>query len=200
LYAQADFFRLLVLLRDGGIYADADVKLDVNIDSFVTPNLGFFVPRDFIAGYADGSYCFWNGLMGAEAGHPFLVKAIERMLNVVLNRADYYDIEREVCRSNPDFGSTEVWKLRSLDILTLTGPCALGISVNAALGRDNFVSKFDIGWLYQDGKDDFEDIGDVLVLVVSEQACFHEMILEQTMRSCFSISSRHSPTNTTWEK
>jgi hypothetical protein len=56
----------LVLLKDGGIYADADVKLDVNLDSFVTPNLGFFVPRDFIGGYAHhGNYCLWNGLMGA---------------------------------------------------------------------------------------------------------------------------------------
>lgn len=52
-------------MREGGIYVDADVKLDVNLDVFVTDNLEFFAPVDFIGGYADGEYCFWNGFIGA---------------------------------------------------------------------------------------------------------------------------------------
>jgi hypothetical protein len=101
-----------------------------------------------------------------EPGHPFVAKAVERMLNVVLNRGDYYDIEREVCRTSPEIGATEVWKLRALDILTLTGPCALGLSVNGALGRGNLVQTFDTGWFHANGKDKNPD-GDVLFLTVS---------------------------------
>ena len=79
------------MLREGGIYVDTDVKLDaLNLDDFITPSLGFFVPRDSVGDFAgsdvpyyhhgDGfhsrdkhqydedkfaCYCLWNGLMGS---------------------------------------------------------------------------------------------------------------------------------------
>jgi hypothetical protein len=104
--------------------------------------------------------------LAKEPGHPFVAKAVERMLNVVLNRGDYYDIEREICRASPEIGATEVWKLRALDILTLTGPCALGLSVNGALGRGDLVRTFDTGWFQADDRDR-DHLGDVLFLTVS---------------------------------
>ena len=165
LLLQADFFRLLVLLKDGGVYSDVDVKLDIDLDSFITPNLGFFSPRDLVAGHSDGNYCFWNGFMGSAPGHPFLVSAVERVLNMVMNRGDYYDMEREACRYSSNSGATEIWKVRALDLLLLTGPCSLGVAVNQALGRNSSVAKFETGWLQTE--DNLGDNGDVLILMVS---------------------------------
>ena len=153
-----------MLLKDGGVYADVDVKLDINLDSFITPNLGFFTPQDLVAGHGDGNYCLWNGLIGAAPGHVFLVSAVERTLNMVLNRGDYYDMEREACRYASHSSATEVWKLRALEILLLTGPCALGVSVNSALGKQSSVEKVNTGWLRTSPA--HADIGDVLILVV----------------------------------
>jgi hypothetical protein len=115
------------------------------LDTFLTRNLSFFVPRDVaIDHWPRANYCLWNGLLGAAPGHPIIARAVQDLLNRILNRQDYYDIEESVCRQNP---VAEIWKLRSFPILLLTGPCALGISVNGALGRDNLVQGFDLGWL-----------------------------------------------------
>jgi hypothetical protein len=142
---KADLFRLCVLLKEGGIYADIDVQLDVNLDSFLTNNLSFFVPRDVaIDHWPRANYCLWNGLLGAAPGHPIIARAVEDLMNRILNRQDYYDMEGSVCRQNPE---AEIWKLRSFPILLVTGPCALGISVNGAFGRGNLVQGFDLGWL-----------------------------------------------------
>ena len=148
---KADLFRLLVLLREGGIYADIDVQLDVNLDEFVTPELGFFVPRDVaIDHWPAANYCLWNGLMGAAPGHPIIAQAVEDLLNRALNRQDYFDIERDICRHN---SAAEIWKLRSFPILLVTGPCALGISVNTALARFNRVQGFELGWQMSEHQD-----------------------------------------------
>jgi hypothetical protein len=165
---KADLFRLCVLLKEGGIYADIDVQLDVNLDSFLTNNLSFFVPRDVaIDHWPRANYCLWNGLLGAAPGHPIIARAVEDLLNRILNRQDYYDMEGSVCRQNP---AAEIWKLRSFPILLVTGPCALGISVNGALGRENLVQGFDLGWLprgtFPENKSILSDSswGDALIL------------------------------------
>jgi hypothetical protein len=168
-----------VLLKDGGIYADVDVKLDINLDSFITPNLGFFTPQDLVAGHGDGNYCLWNGLIGAAPGHAFLVSAVERTLNLVLNRGDYYDMEREACRYASDSGAIEVWKLRALEILLLTGPCALGVSVNSALRKQSSVEIVNTGWLRMPPGPVHADVGDVLILVVSHFAQIRRRGLDQ---------------------
>ena len=174
---------MLVLLKEGGIYADIDVKLNANLETFITPNLGFFVPRDLVGGYANHNFCLWNGLIGAAPGHPFLLAAVERMLTLVLNRGDYHDMEREACRRRKTVGApstTEIWKLRTLDLLLLTGPCALGVSVHSALQESNLVTNFPFGWLRRNSsstnsKSDLEDLGDVLLLEVS-WFCFRWLV------------------------
>jgi mannosyltransferase OCH1-like enzyme len=74
-----------VLLQEGGVHADFDVMLETTLDSFITPNLSFFAPRDIVVEWADEAFCLWNGIMGSAPGHPFLVKAIERLINLILN-------------------------------------------------------------------------------------------------------------------
>lgn len=157
-----------MLLKDGGIYADVDILLDTKLDSFITPSMSFFVPRDIVGDYAGENFCLWNGMMGAAPGHPFMVQAAEALLNNVLNRVDYYDMEREMCRALGTSG--EVWKMRALTILSLSGPCLLGSAVNKALGRHNNLSKYDPGWLmpeYTNHTTSHGEIRDALLLIAS---------------------------------
>jgi len=86
--------------------------------------------------------------VGSSPGHPFIVRAAERTINLVLDRADAFDMERAVC-ARPEKGKeedTQFWKLRAERCLNLSGPCALGISANEAVGRDP-LEKFDLGWM-----------------------------------------------------
>ena len=162
---KADFFRLLALLREGGIYADVDVQLDAtDLDNFVPPDVSFFVPRDVpLDRWPDSNYCLWNGLMGAAPGHPFIVQAVEDLLNRALNRWDYYDVENSICTNNAD---CQIWRLRSIPVLILTGPCALGISVNTVLGRADKTHGFDLGWLPSPKAHKLEQsVGDGLVFL-----------------------------------
>ena len=128
--------------------------------------MSFFVPRDLVA--EPGEYCLWNGIIGAAPGHPLIAASLERLMNTVLNRADYHDIERAMCQMSPAGRATEIWKARALPVVLLTGPCALGVSINAALGRDSLVSKIDTGWLLPNktASASSDMYGDVFVLLV----------------------------------
>ena len=128
-----------------GFYADIDVQLDTDLDSFLEADVSFFVPRDCpIDRWPNSNYCLWNGFMGSVPGHPILIQAVEDVVNTVLNRLDYYDLEGVLIRNDT---KAELWKLRSIPILILTGPCALGMSVNKASGVQNPLRGFPLGWL-----------------------------------------------------
>jgi hypothetical protein len=164
---QADLFRLLVLLKEGGIYADFDVLLETNLDFFLTPEMSFFVPRETIRDLSGNDYCLWNGLIGAAPGHPIIAKAVERLLETTIKRADYLDVEQYACRK--DGRKAQLWKLRSLPTLILSGPCALGMAANEVLGRE-IMSNFTPGWFLptQKGSQENLALGDVLILMVSQ--------------------------------
>ena len=91
-------------------------------NSFITPNLGFFAPRDLVAGHGDGNFCLWNGFMGSAPGHPFLVSATERILNLVLNRGDYYDMEREACHYSSNAGDTDIVTDGGIHVVAMVAP------------------------------------------------------------------------------
>lgn len=141
---KADLFRYLVLLREGGIYADADVLLNANLEDFLTPSMSFFAPRDLVGADHEAEFCLWNGLIGAAPGHPFLVKVVEQVMNRVRGRFDAYDMEQELCHW--DGNKAEVWKLRQWATLFLSGPCALGMAVNKSIGNRTVLEKFNLGW------------------------------------------------------
>lgn len=153
--AKADLFRSLVLLKDGGIYADVDVLLETNLDIFITPFMSFFVPLDLVSAEYDEGFCLWNGLIGATPGHPIMIEAVEWLINMVLNRADAYDMERELCRYGGK--TTEIWKIRQGRLLLLSGPCALGVAANRAFGKSNPVAHIESGWLSGNSEDTIED-------------------------------------------
>jgi hypothetical protein len=177
---KADLFRYLVLFKEGGIYADIDVMLDANLDQFITPDLAFFVPIDSVGGYADQNFCLWNGLIGSAPAHPVLANAIEWMVNLVSSRGDLYDMERAVCEVS-GMDSMENWKIRAEPGLMLSGPCALGVAANRALGKDP-LSKFVPDLTKQSSTVDAasrtrhlesdDAIGDVMIMVVSQVTMF----------------------------
>jgi hypothetical protein len=143
---KADLFRYLVLLRDGGVYADIDLLLETNLDTFVTPTMSFFTPRDDgVCNEENSPFCLWNGLLASAPGHPIMAMAAERMLNLVLNRADLFDMEQEICLfSGPD--EAELWKVRRARVLLLSGPCNLGAALNRVLGKKNLLAGIELGW------------------------------------------------------
>jgi Glycosyltransferase sugar-binding region containing DXD motif len=152
---KADLFRYLVLLREGGVYADIDIMLQGSLDALITSTLSFFVPRDIPCEYAGAAYCLWNGLIGSTPGNPILVRAVERLVNFIEDRADLYDMERDTCLrsqwlpSRDPMEAYEVWKLRSEPLLVLSGPCGLGMATNEALQRSPLAS-IPLGWMSLD--------------------------------------------------
>jgi hypothetical protein len=159
---KADLFRYLVLLREGGIYADVDVMLETDLDSFILAGMSFFAPRDVPCEYAGEAFCLWNGIVGSTPGHPILVRAVERLVNLIQDRADTYDMENQVCLHE---GSTfPVWKIRAQPLLFLSGPCGLGLAMNEALGRPSLDS-LPVGYVEAADRDQSLDYGDAYVLV-----------------------------------
>ena len=73
--------------------------------------------------------CLWNGFIAAAPGHPFLIKAIETVVNQVRNRFTSVDTDATFC-PNP-----EISVLHAFDTLFTAGPCLLGSSLNRVLGR-----------------------------------------------------------------
>ena len=103
-------------------------------------------------------------LIGAVPGHPIIVRAVERSLNHILERADIHDVERAICRRDKD---TDLWKIHTQPLLLLTGPCALGTSLNQAMGRLS-LHAMDISWTSLEvpsQSDVRQDVGDALILV-----------------------------------
>jgi len=108
--------------------------LNGNLDNFISSDLGFFAPIDAVGAFADEQFCIWNGLLGSAPAHPVLKNVIEWMVNLVSKRGDLYDIERGVCHL-AGHDSLESWKIRAEPGLVLSGPCALGLALNIALGN-----------------------------------------------------------------
>lgn len=201
---KADLFRLLVLLRDGGVYSDIDVQLETDLDSFLAADIEFFVPRDCpIDRWPNSNYCLWNGLMGSTPGHPILIQAAEDVMNTVLNRLDYYDLEGSLIRNDRN---ASLWKLRSIPILILTGPCALGMSVNKAFRIPDPLRGFPVGWLpeakgvlllqtdrYDLGELRFTDIDrNILVASTNADASAQKAIPQRTNHSSATASVHYS--------
>ena len=118
---KADLFRYCVLLIHGGLYADVDILLQTNLDEALPDNATFVVPLDD-PGH-DSRACLWNGFMAAAPGHPYLAEVIERVVNQVRNRFTSLDIDASMC-PHPD-----LVLLHHHDMLFVSGPCALGASV-----------------------------------------------------------------------
>jgi hypothetical protein len=122
-----------------------NVMLETNLDAIIMePNITFFAARHFSTHEAPMKNCLWNGLVGAERGHPILARAIENVVRIVGTSADDENFdsatERYVAalsssRSQHEHNRLELWKMR-LPVTKkayVVGGCALGLAFNQAL-------------------------------------------------------------------
>ena len=81
--AKADFFRYTLLYKKGGVYVDIDSTIVKNLDEMIRPDDHAIITRE-----SNPYYVQWALIY--EAGHPFLKKTIERMIdNLRCNRYPY---------------------------------------------------------------------------------------------------------------
>ena len=126
---KADLFRYCVLLIKGGIYADMDVMLEINLDAAVPPDVGFMVPVDAPGSKPDHRMCLWNGFIASAPAHPFLARAIQHVVNNIRNRFTVVDYDQLLC-PNPELSVPHAFST-----LFTAGPCILGFVINDIMGR-----------------------------------------------------------------
>lgn len=78
---QADLLRLCLLVRHGGIWADADDYLYGDLDGLIPPTAGLVLYREPVGG------AIANNFMAARPGHPVLVYAAELVRDALLQRS-----------------------------------------------------------------------------------------------------------------
>jgi hypothetical protein len=144
---KADLFRYCVLLIHGGVYSDIDVMLQSSLEYAIPPDVGFMVPIDEPGLPANRRFCVWNGFMAAAPGHPYLMQAIETVVNQVRNRFTSLDSDATFC-PDPEFSV-----LHNYDTLFVAGPCLLGASVNRVLKSPPQTS-FEVGELHTASHDE----------------------------------------------
>ncbi|MEM9973550.1 MAG: glycosyltransferase [Pseudomonadota bacterium] len=103
---KADFWRLCVLIAEGGVYADLDTVCLVPLAGVLPPE------ARFVASAAGLSHAVSNMFLAAAPNHPFLKAALAYAV---------------ACLRDPD---------PEFDGFHVTGPGALGVAINGVLGRD----------------------------------------------------------------
>ncbi len=76
---KADFFRYMVLYKKGGVYLDIDSLITKNLDKLIKPDDEAIIAREGHPQY----YVQWALIY--NAGHPFLAKTIEMMIDNLKN-------------------------------------------------------------------------------------------------------------------
>lgn len=99
------------------------------MDLSIPPDVGFMVPTDEPGVPVNKRMCLWNGFIASAPAHPYLIKAIETVVNQVRNRFTSVDNDATFC-PNPELSI-----LHAFDTLFTAGPCLLGASINRVLGR-----------------------------------------------------------------
>jgi hypothetical protein len=121
---RADLWRYSYLAKYGGVYCDIRMvpicAIRTILDSQLEPPLRFVCARDRNGKTRDGRDYLLNSFIAAVPEHPFVVAALERAVQNVLNG---------------DYGR---------DDLDITGPGCLGAAANQVLGRD-IGAIFDLG-------------------------------------------------------
>lgn len=91
---RADFFRYAAIYRDGGVYADIDMECVRPLEHLLALAPAVFsveahltVQRQSELGYA-APFQIANCIFAAEAGHPFLAEAMERVIALTRGRRD----------------------------------------------------------------------------------------------------------------
>jgi len=112
---KADLWRYCYLAKNGGVYTDVRSEpicaLRTILSTRASPPLSFVSSRDMAGDDLHGRAYLYNAFIAAVPSHPFVVTALERTIDNVLNR---------------NYGR---------DLLDITGPACFGAAANTVLGR-----------------------------------------------------------------
>ena len=86
--AKADFFRYAILLKHGGVYLDIDSRVARQLDQFIRKEDVAVISREA----NPGLYVQWALIY--DAGHPFLQKTMELMLDNIAHNRYPHDVHR----------------------------------------------------------------------------------------------------------
>jgi mannosyltransferase OCH1-like enzyme len=104
--AKADFFRYAVLYKKGGVYLDIDCSVNSRLDDFIAPD-----DKALLSPEKNPAF-FVQWAMMYEAGHPFLKRTIEMILeNIAQNKYPH-------------------------DVHKMTGPSVYSIAIRECLAND----------------------------------------------------------------
>jgi mannosyltransferase OCH1-like enzyme len=112
---KADLFRCCVLYIKGGVYVDSDMICLSPLKDLIEDVDSFIITRDDPMSKS----FLYNAFIASEPKHPFLKKQIDSIVDNVFNLKDLYYLE-------------------------VSGPCLFGKTVNAICGR-NIQTEYDLG-------------------------------------------------------
>jgi hypothetical protein len=154
---QLSFFQLLVLYKLGGIYANIDVMLEVNLDALISngdhdDGISFIASRN---PHLLQQHCVYNGFIAAEPGHPIIGTMIASVVRSAIPRAlattegvefplfdDLFHVllygQHQLpmhLRTVHEHESLPIWKLHVAPPTAYMygGNCAWGMSINSIL-------------------------------------------------------------------
>ncbi len=86
--AKADFFRYAILYKKGGIYLDIDSESKIKFDDFILPDDSAIISLESNLEY------FVQWALVFEAGHPFLKKTLDIVIENLKNNTYPNDVHR----------------------------------------------------------------------------------------------------------
>lgn len=84
--ARADFFRYAILLKKGGIYLDIDSAINGKLSDLIRPD------DNAVLSLEKNEICYIQWALFYEAGHPFLEKTMEIVLENIRNNKFPHDV------------------------------------------------------------------------------------------------------------
>lgn len=86
--AKADFFRYAILYKKGGVYLDIDSLLVSKLGKFILPTDCAIISHESHGGF------FVQWALVYEAGHPFLQKTLEVVIDNLKNNTYPFDVHK----------------------------------------------------------------------------------------------------------
>ena len=91
---KADFIRLLLLYKYGGVYLDAGLELKIQLNKLLMDK-HLLLTNDLTLGFSNG---IWNAFMAATPKHPFIKMCIK---NLVMNVSSFVYGQSSWCVTGP---------------------------------------------------------------------------------------------------
>lgn len=113
--AKADFFRYAFLFKKGGVYLDIDSLIVKKLDDFILPNDVAIISLE------SHLECYVQWALIFEAGHPFLKKTLEIVINNLKENKYPNDVHR------------------------MTGPTAYTVAINECINESSTIQYRQLG-------------------------------------------------------